>query len=118
MKAGGPLSRIRVVLLRPSHPGNIGAAARAMKTMGLTRLYRGRPREFPAPEAGALASSAVGLLASAKICADLDAALEGPRFSVAMSAPGRREPAHGPRGHGARFRIGKFPGPHQIEPRE
>src|SRR3977135_421555 len=95
MKAGGPLSRIRVVLLRPSHPGNIGAAARAMKTMGLTRLYLVRPKKFPDPEARAMASSAVDVLASAKICADLDAALEGTRFSVAMSARSR-ELSHPP----------------------
>ena len=85
MKAGGPLSRIRVVLLRASHPGNIGAAARAMKTMGITRLYLVRPKKFPDPEARAMASRAVDVLASAKVCADLDAALEGTRFSVAMS---------------------------------
>ena len=95
MKAGGPLSRIRVVLLRPSHPGNIGAAARAMKTMGITRLYLVRPKKFPDPEARAMASRAVDVLASAKICADLDAALEGTRFSVAMSARSR-ELSHPP----------------------
>src|SRR5437773_12435316 len=39
MNSPGALSGIRVVLARPSHPGNIGAAARAMKTMGLARLY-------------------------------------------------------------------------------
>jgi len=89
MKAGGPLSRIRVVLLRPSHPGNIGAAARAMKTMGITRLYLVRPKKFPDPEARAMASRAADVLASAKVCADLDAALEGTRFSVAMSARSR-----------------------------
>src|SRR5438445_45402 len=53
MKAGGPLSRIRVVLLRPSHPGNIGAAARAMKTMGITQLRLVRPKRFPHPDARA-----------------------------------------------------------------
>src|SRR6267143_6212774 len=86
MKAGGPLSRIRVVLLRPSHPGNIGAAARAMKTMGLTRLYLVRPGKFPDPEARAMAAGAVDVLGSAKVCADLDAALEGTRFSVVVGA--------------------------------
>jgi tRNA/rRNA methyltransferase len=89
MKAGGPLSRIRVVLSRPSHPGNIGAAARAMKTMGLTRLYLVRPRKFPDPEAMAMASGAADVLESAQVCADLDEALEGTSFSVAMSARGR-----------------------------
>jgi len=95
MKAGGPLSRIRVVLSRPSHPGNIGAAARAMKTMGLARLVLVRPRKFPDPEARAMATGAVDVLGSAQVCADLDAALEGTRFSVAMSAR-RRELSHPP----------------------
>ncbi len=95
MKAGDPLSRIRVVLLRPSHPGNIGAAARAMKTMGLARLYLVRPKKFPDPEARAMAAGAAEVLASARVCADLDAALEGTHFSVAMSSR-RRELAHPP----------------------
>jgi tRNA/rRNA methyltransferase len=95
MKADGPLSRIRVVLSRPSHPGNIGAAARAMKTMGLTRLVLVRPRKFPDPEARAMASGAADVLESALVCADLDAALEGTRFSVAMSARSR-ELSHPP----------------------
>ena len=95
MKAGGPLSRIRVVLSRPSHPGNIGAAARAMKTMGLTRLYLVRPRKFPDPEALAMASGATDVLDSAQVCEDLDAALEGTSFSLAMSAR-RRVLSHPP----------------------
>ena len=59
------LERIRVVLSRPSHPGNIGAAARAMKTMGLSRLWLVAPQRFPDPEADARASGAGDLLASA-----------------------------------------------------
>jgi hypothetical protein len=57
------LSRIRVVLCRPSHPGNIGAVARAMKTMGLSRLYLVSPKQFPDPEADTRATGAVDLLA-------------------------------------------------------
>ena len=56
------LSRIRVVLCRPSHPGNIGAVARAMKTMGLSDLYLVLPRQFPDPEADTRATGAVDLL--------------------------------------------------------
>ncbi|HVF36149.1 MAG TPA: TrmH family RNA methyltransferase, partial [Candidatus Saccharimonadia bacterium] len=41
------LARIRVVLVATSHPGNVGAAARAMKTMGLTRLVLVAPRAYP-----------------------------------------------------------------------
>jgi tRNA/rRNA methyltransferase len=81
-----PLSRIRIVLVDPSHPGNIGAAARAMKTMGLERLVLVRPKAFPHPEAGALASGAVDVLDDARVCATLDEALAGTALSVAMSA--------------------------------
>ena len=95
MKARGPLTRIRVVLSRPSHPGNIGAAARAMKTMGLTRLFLVRPRRFPDPEARAMASGAIDILQSARVCADLDEALAGTAFSVALSAR-PRELSHAP----------------------
>src|SRR6266436_7609105 len=86
MKAGGPLSRIRVVLLRPSHPGNIGAAARAMKTMGITQLRLVRPKSFPHPDARAMASGAADVLESARACASLEEALAGTTYSVALSA--------------------------------
>ena len=89
MKEGSPLSRIRVVLSRPSHPGNIGAAARAMKTMGLARLHLVRPKSFPHADARAMASGALDVLESAQVCATLDEALKGTRFSVALSARAR-----------------------------
>lgn len=95
MKATGPLSRIRVVLARPSHPGNIGAAARAMKTMGIARLCLVRPKRFPDPDARAMAKGALDVLQSARVCADLDEALAGTTFSVAMSARAR-ELSHTP----------------------
>ena len=81
--------RIRVVLHRPSHPVNIGAAARAMKTMGLSRLVLVEPRRFPDREADALAVNAADLLAAAKICSSLKQALEGVALAVAWSARGR-----------------------------
>lgn len=80
------LSRIRVVLCRPSHPGNIGAAARAMKTMGLTDLRLVDPKKFPDPEADARATGAVDVLESAKISDSLSEALAGAIFVVALSA--------------------------------
>jgi tRNA/rRNA methyltransferase len=95
MKARGPLSRIRVVLSRPSHPGNIGAAARAMKTMGIAQLVLVRPKRFPAAEARAMASGALDILHSARVCASLDEALAGTMFSVALSAR-PRELSHAP----------------------
>src|SRR5882672_7146102 len=95
MKATGLLRRIRVVLSRPSHPGNIGSAARAMKTMGITQLYLVRPKRFPDAEARVMASGALDVLESAKVCADLDEALAGTAFSVALSAR-PRELSHPP----------------------
>ena len=70
-------NRLRIVLVETSHPGNIGAAARAMKTMGLTRLLLVNPGEFPHPDADARASAAVDLLESAQVVPDLDTALAG-----------------------------------------
>ena len=95
MKGGSPLSRIRVVLSRPSHPGNIGAAARAMKTMGLARLHLVRPKNFPHADARALASGALDVLESARVCATLDAALSGTSYALALSAR-KRELSHPP----------------------
>jgi tRNA/rRNA methyltransferase len=83
------LSGVRVVLVEPSHPGNIGAAARALKTMGLARLVLVRPKSFPHREARALASGALDVLESTRVCATLAEALAGTELSVAMSARGR-----------------------------
>lgn len=83
------LSRIRIVLCRPSHPGNIGAAARAMKTMGLSRLCLVTPKQFPDPEADTRATGAVDVLAAAQVCQSLDEALAGTVFAVALSARSR-----------------------------
>lgn len=80
------LSRIRVVLCRPSHPGNIGAAARAMKTMGVSDLRLVTPKQFPDPEADTRATGAVDLLERAKISTSLAQALEGTVFAMALSA--------------------------------
>jgi tRNA/rRNA methyltransferase len=80
------LARIRIVLSRPSHPGNIGSAARAMKTMGLSRLVLVAPRAFPDPEAGRLAAGADDILDGAQVVDDLDAALADSVHAVAISA--------------------------------
>lgn len=71
------LSRIRVVLVGTQHPGNIGSAARAMKTMGLSELVLVAPEAYPDPRADALAVGAVDLLQKARVCANLDEALAG-----------------------------------------
>lgn len=86
MKPEVLLSRIRVVLCRPSHPGNIGAAARAMKTMGLSALYLVEPKQFPDPEADTRATGAVDVLLEARVTASLKEALSGTVFSVALTA--------------------------------
>jgi tRNA/rRNA methyltransferase len=83
------LSRITIVLSRTSHPGNIGSAARAMKTMGLTRLTLVAPRIFPSPEAVALASGAGDVLESARVVATLDEALAEAAYTLAVSARAR-----------------------------
>lgn len=70
------IENIRIVLVNTSHPGNIGAAARAMKTMGLSRLYLVEPRDYPSEEAVTRASGADDILANAVVCRSLDEALE------------------------------------------
>ena len=62
------LSRVRIVLVGTTHPGNIGAVARAMYTMALTRLYLVRPKFFPHEEASARAAGADALLDDAVVC--------------------------------------------------
>lgn len=80
------LGNIRIVLSRPSHPGNIGAAARAMKTMGLTRLHLVQPKIFPHPDATARASGADDILEAARVCPSLDDALLGAKLIIAVTA--------------------------------
>ena len=80
------LNNIRVVLSHTTHPGNIGAAARAMKTMGLRHLYLVNPRYFPDPQADAMAAGADDLLRAAVVCGSVDQALQGVVFTVAMTA--------------------------------
>lgn len=81
--------QIRFVLVETSRPGNIGAAARAMKTMGFSRLVLINPRVHRAladDEAIAFASGAQDILHSAQIVNTLDEALAGCRFAAAVSA--------------------------------
>lgn len=89
MSPVSPLKNIRVVLCETSHPGNIGAAARALKTMGLSQLYLVNPLRYPDPEAQWRASRATDVLDHARICGSLDEALAGTTFSVACSARSR-----------------------------
>ena len=86
------LSGVRVVLVEPSHPGNIGAVARAMKAMGLARLYLVRPRLFPSAEATARAAGADDLLVKAVVCEELMQALGDCAWAAATSARSRHLP--------------------------
>ena len=80
------LNNVRVVLSHASHPGNIGAAARAMKTMGLSRLVLINPKHFPDAQATAMAAGADDILAQAVVCASLEEALQGCVLVAGMSA--------------------------------
>ncbi len=91
------LDRIRVVLSHTSHPGNIGAAARAMKTMGLSQLWLVAPDSFPDAVADARASGATDLLACARVVATLEEALADTVFAAAVTA--RRRELSLPRMH-------------------
>jgi tRNA/rRNA methyltransferase len=81
-----PLRNIRIVLTETSHPGNIGASARAMKTMGLAHLRLVEPRRFPDPEAQWRAAHAADVLEAATLHANLEDALRGRAFSRACPA--------------------------------
>jgi tRNA (cytidine32/uridine32-2'-O)-methyltransferase len=80
------------VLVNTSHPGNIGAAARALKNMGLHQLYLVEPKDYPANQAVWRAANAVDVLDSAIVVKDLDAAIAGCSLVVGTSARERRIP--------------------------
>ena len=86
MMTPAALDRVRVVLCETSHPGNIGAAARAMKTMGLSRLVLVKPKRFPHADAEAFASGALDVLREAVVCDSLDNALVGTVLAVASTS--------------------------------
>ena len=88
----GIFPRIRVVLIETSHPGNIGAAARAMKNMGLTELYLVSPLMFPHEKAVWRSASAADVIHNAKVVSTLDEALEGCQLIMGTSARDRRIP--------------------------
>ena len=96
MDALDALSRVRIVLSRPSHPGNIGSAARAMKTMGFSQLRLVAPRAFPHDEANALASGALDVLQAAQTFDTLERALGDAVLAVGFSSRGR-DLSHPPR---------------------
>lgn len=86
------LDNIRIVLVNTSHPGNIGAVARAMKNMGLSKLVLVAPKKFPHDEATWRAASATDVLDNAQVCATLEEAVADCGLVVGTSARGRRIP--------------------------
>jgi len=83
------LQRVRIVLINTTHPGNIGAAARAMKVMGLGALHLVTPKIFPHAEATARASGADELLQAATVHSSLDSAVAGCGLLLGTSARSR-----------------------------
>ena len=86
------LDNIRIVLVNTSHPGNIGGVARAMKNMGLSRLYLVEPRQFPDEQADWRAASASDVLENAVVTPSLEEAIGDCQFVVGTSARERRIP--------------------------
>ena len=83
---------LRVVLVEPSHPGNIGGAARAMKTMGFDDLTLVRPKRFPDPQAEWRAAGAIDVLKAARVVDTVDEAVADCAVVVGTSARRRRIP--------------------------
>ena len=83
------LANIRIILVETSHPGNIGAIARAMKNMALSQLYLVKPKIFPSADATARASGADDILASAVICDTLTEAVADCEIVMGASARDR-----------------------------
>ena len=79
-------AKVRIVLIDPSHPGNIGSVARAMKNMALTDLVLVRPRSFPHAESVALAAGADDILDAARVDDTLDEAIGDAEFIAATTS--------------------------------
>ncbi|MDC0197823.1 RNA methyltransferase [Candidatus Thioglobus sp.] len=79
-------NKVRIVMVNTTEPGNIGAAARAMKNMMLSQLYLVSPSNFPSAVATARASGADDILSNARVCSTLEEALNGVKLVVGASA--------------------------------
>ena len=80
------LDKVRIVMVDTTEPGNIGAAARAMKNMSLSRLFLVNPNKYPSAAATARASGADDVLSNAVVCSSLEEALEGVHLVIGASA--------------------------------
>ncbi|WP_421144328.1 tRNA (cytosine(32)/uridine(32)-2'-O)-methyltransferase TrmJ [Aeromonas dhakensis] len=83
------LDQIRIVLVNTSHTGNMGSAARAMKTMGLSQMVLVDPQALPDGNANALAAGASDILANARVVATLDEAIADCGLVIGTSARSR-----------------------------
>ncbi|MYD45639.1 MAG: RNA methyltransferase [Gammaproteobacteria bacterium] len=86
------MPEIRIVLVEPSHPGNIGGAARAMKTMGLSTLAIVNPKRFPDPQADWRAAGALDIVEQAQVCDSISAAVKDSVLVAGTSARARHIP--------------------------
>ena len=86
------LQNIRIVMVQTWHPGNIGAAARAMKTMGLNDLVLVNPVDYPHAEADSLAAGALDVLQQAKVVSSVEEAIADCQLVLATSARTRSHP--------------------------
>ena len=80
---------INIVLVETSHPGNIGSVARAMKTMGLSKLSLINPRKFPSGEANALSGNATDVLENAQVYKTIEDSIKTSTFVYATSSRNR-----------------------------
>ncbi len=87
-----PLSNIRIVMVNTFHPGNIGAAARAIKTMGLSDLVLVSPLDFPSDQATSMAAGATDVLDNATVVETLEQAIDDCQLVIATSARSRSHP--------------------------
>jgi tRNA (cytidine32/uridine32-2'-O)-methyltransferase len=86
------LENVRVVLVEPMHPGNIGGAARALKNMGVSRLYIVNPKRYPDPQADWRAAGALDVLDAAVVVGDVGEAISDCQLVVGTSTRSRRIP--------------------------
>ncbi|UYM16518.1 tRNA (cytosine(32)/uridine(32)-2'-O)-methyltransferase TrmJ [Endozoicomonas euniceicola] len=90
------LSNIRIILINTFHPGNIGSAARAMKTMGLSDLCLVTPQRYPDPDADAMAAGAMDVLSNARLFPSLDEAIADCSLVIGTSARSRNSTSNRP----------------------
>ena len=90
------LSNIRIILINTFHPGNIGSAARAMKTMGLSDLCLVTPQRYPDPDADAMAAGAMDVLSNARLFHSLDEAIANCSLVIGTSARSRNSTSNRP----------------------